>query len=244
MNLRLSFFGLEDPVGKDLQGTTFTGSEWFRRNGQVIGVVKDFHFASLHDKVQPVVFYLASAQTESCAWMEVRILSENMQRTIESMKTVWANVAGTRPFEFEFMDDAVASHYQAEDRFLKVFTTFSVLSIMLGGLGLFGLTAFAAKRRTKEIGIRRVMGASTATLIKVLSADFLKLVLIANVLAWPVTGWLMHQWLERQFAFHTPLPWWAFLVSGIVTVIIAFFSVSSRAFRAARGNPVNSLRDE
>lgn len=239
----VKFFGIEDPVGKYLQGTTFTGSEWFRRDGEIIGVVKDFHFASLHDKVQPVVFYLASAQTESCSWMEVRILSDDMPKTIASLKTAWANVAGQRPFEFEFMDEAVAEHYQAEDRFLKVFTTFSVLSIMLGGLGLFGLTAFAAKRRTKEIGIRRVMGASTATLIKVLSADFLKLVLVANIIGWPVASYFMKQWMAN-FAYHAPMPVWVFIGTGIGVLVIAFLCVLYHSLKVSRTSPVRSLRSE
>ena len=239
----VKFFGIEDPVGKDLQGSTFTGSQWFRRNGRIIGVVKDFHFASLHDKVEPVVFYLASDQTESPWWLEVRILSENMPETIEAMKTVWATVAGERPFEFEYMDEAVANHYQAENRFLKIFTTFSVLSIMLGCLGLFGLTAFAAKRRTKEIGIRRVMGASTATLIRVLSGDFLKLVLIANLIGWPIASYFMTRWMTN-FAYRAPIPVWAFIVTAIAVLLIAFLCILYHAAKASTISPVKSLRSE
>lgn len=239
----VKFFGIDDPVGKDLQGSTFTGSKWFRRNAKIIGVVKDFHFASLHDKVEPVVFYLASDQTESYWWLEVRILSGNMPKTIESLKSVWTDVAGERPFEFEFMDEAVANHYKAEDRFLKIFTTFSMLSIMLGGLGLFGLTAFAAQRRTKEIGIRRVMGANTATLIKVLSADFLKLVLIANLIGWPIASYFMTQWMAN-FAYHTPMPLWAFIGTGIAVLVIAFLCILYHSLKVSMISPVKSLRSE
>jgi putative ABC transport system permease protein len=239
----VKFLGMHDPVGKNLQGTTFTGSKWFLRDGQVIGVVKDFHFASLHDKVQPVVFYLASEQTEPCRWIEVRIMSENIPHTIESLKTVWANVAGERPFEFEFMDEAVASHYQAEDRFLKIFTTFSVLSIILGGLGLFGLTAFAAKRRTKEIGIRRVMGASTAMLIKILSMDFIKLVLVANIIGWPVAFYFINQWMAN-FAYRTSMPVWAFIGTGIAVLLIAFLCILYHSLKVSRTSPVKSLKSE
>jgi putative ABC transport system permease protein len=239
----VKFFGLEDPVGKHLQGSTFTGSKWFSRDGEIIGVVKDFHFASLHAKVEPVVFYLASEQTESYWWLEVRVQTANMQGTIESLKAVWDNVAGERPFEYEFMDEAVANHYQAEDRFLKIFTTFSVLSIMLGGLGLFGLTAFAAKRRTKEIGIRRVMGASTATLIKVLSSDFIKLVLIANLIGWPIASYFMSKWMTN-FAYNTPMPVWAFIATGIAVLLIAFLCILYHSLKVSRINPVRSLRSE
>lgn len=239
----VKFLGIDDPVGKDLQGSTFTGSKWYRRTGKIIGIVKDFHFASLHNKVQPVVFYMPSEQTEAPAWLEVRILSINMPTTIETLKNVWAEVAGDRPFEFEFMDEAVANHYQAENRFLKVFTTFSVLSIMLGGLGLFGLTAFAAKRRTKEIGIRRVMGASTATLIRVLSADFIKLVLIANFIGWPVALYFMTQWMTN-FAYHTSIPLWAFIDTGIAVLLIAFLCILYHSLKVSRVSPVRSLRTE
>lgn len=239
----VKFFGLENPVGRDLQGSAFNGSEWFTRKGKIIGVVKDFHHASLHDKVQPVVFYLASEQTELYRWLEVRILSDNMVETTASLKTVWDKIAGDRPFEFEFMDEAVANHYQAEDRFLKIFTIFSVLSIMLGGLGLFGLTAFSAKRRTKEIGIHRVMGASTAMLIKILSIDFLKLVLIANLIGWPIAYYFMNEWMTN-FAYHTAVSVWTFVVTGAAVFVIAFLCLLYHSIKVSRISPVKSLRSE
>jgi putative ABC transport system permease protein len=239
----VKFFGLDNPVGTDLQGSAFNGSQWFTRHAKVIGVVKDFHFASLHDKVEPVVFYLASEQTELYRWLEVRIKSNNMTTTIESLKNVWTKIAGDRPFEFEFMDEAVANHYQAEDRFLKIFTIFSVLSIMLGGLGLFGLTAFSAKRRTKEIGIHRVMGASTAMLVKILSVDFLKLVLIANIIGWPVAYYFMNQWMTN-FAYHTSVSVWIFITTGVAVLVVAFLCLLYHSIKVSRINPVKSLKSE
>jgi putative ABC transport system permease protein len=239
----VKFLGLTDPVGKDLSGTTFTGSKWFRRDATIIGVVKDFHYASLHDKVQPVVFYLASEQTENLSWMEVRINSENMQETIAAIEDTWKTVANDRPFHFEFMDDAVAAHYEAEDRFLKIFTTFSVLSIMLGGLGLFGLTAFMAKKRTKEISIRRVMGASVPTLIRIMSTDFLQLVLIANVVGWPIAYYFMHKWMEN-FAYHAPINVSIFIGTALAVLAIAFLCVLYHSLKVSRINPVKSLRSE
>jgi putative ABC transport system permease protein len=239
----VKFFGLDNPVGTDIQGSAFNGSQWFTRNAKVIGVVKDFHFASLHDKVEPVVFYLASEQTELYRWLEVRIKSNNMTTTIESLKNVWDKIAGDRPFEFEFMDEAVANHYQAEDRFLKIFTIFSVLSIMLGGLGLFGLTAFSAKRRTKEIGIHRVMGASTAMLVKILSVDFLKLVLIANIIGWPVAYYFMNQWMSN-FAYHTSVSVWIFIATGVAVLGVAFLCLLYHSIKVSRINPIKSLKSE
>lgn len=239
----VKFLNMENPVGSYLLGTKFTGSHWSVCNGEVIGVVKDFHFASLHTKVAPTVFYLASDSTEMVGWMEVRIASEDMQKTISSIEGVWRNVAGDRPFIFEFMDEAVDRHYRAEDRFLKIFTTFSMLSIMLGGLGLFGLTAFMAKRRTKEIGIRRVMGASTGILIRLLSKDFLKLVLIANLIGWPIAWYFMNNWL-KNFAYQVSISVWIFLGTGAAVVMIAFGCVLYHSLKVSRINPVNSLRNE
>jgi putative ABC transport system permease protein len=239
----VKFLGIDNPVGKNLMGTTFTGSQWFRRNGEIIGVVKDFHFASLHDKVQPVVFYLASEQTEGYNWLEVRISSDNMPKTMKSLELVWNSFAGGRPFEFEFMDEAVARHYEAEERFLKIFTTFSVLSIMLGGLGLFGLTAFMTKRRTKEIGIRRVMGASVPALIGLLSADFLKLVLIANAIGWPIAWYFMTDWLGG-FAYRVDINPLIFMATGIVVLLIAFLCILYHSLKVSRVNPVKSLKNE
>jgi putative ABC transport system permease protein len=239
----VDFLNLKDPVGQHLFGTTFTGSQWFRRNGVIVGVVKDFHFASLHTKVSPTVFYLGSDRTEGLGWMEVRIASDNLPGTIESIRSTWAHIAGDRDFIFEFMDEAVARHYQAEERFLKIFTTFSMLSVMLGGLGLFGLTAFMAKRRTKEIGIRRVMGATTGLLIRLMSKDFLKLVLIANLIGWPIAWYFMNDWL-KSFAYQTTISPWVFAGTGVAVLLIAFGSILYHSLRAATTNPVNSLRSE
>ncbi|HZY81705.1 MAG TPA: ABC transporter permease [Cyclobacteriaceae bacterium] len=239
----VDFLNMKDPVGQDLIGTTFTGSKWFLRQGVVVGVVKDFHFASLHTKVGPTVFCLGSNQTETLGWMEVRISSENMPETVEAIKSTWARIAGDRDFIFEFMDEAVAKHYQAEDRFLKIFTTFSMLSIMLGGLGLFGLTAFMAKRRTKEIGIRRVMGASTGILIQLMSKDFLKLVAIANLIGWPIAWYFMNNWL-KNFAYQTSISVWVFVGTGVAVLAIAFGSILYHSLKVATTNPVRSLRSE
>jgi putative ABC transport system permease protein len=237
------FLNLKDPVDKDLLGVTFNNKEWFRRDGKVIGVVKDFHLASLHEKVQPIVFYLASEKTEGTTWMEIRVKSDDLPNAIESLKGTWDKVANGNPFEFEFMDDAVAQHYQAEDRFLKIFTTFSMLSIMLGGLGLFGLTAFMAKRRTKEIGIRRVLGATTSTLIRLMSKDFIALVLIANIIGWPIAWYFMNKWLA-DFAYKAPISPLVFIGTGIAVLLIAFLCVLYHSLKVSRINPVNSLRSE
>ncbi len=185
------FLNYKDPVGAPLSGGAFTGSKWTEKHARIVGVVKDFHFASLHTPIAPVVFALGSDITENYVWMEVKIASKNGRETIDHLKKVWDKMAPERPFQFEFMDASIQQNYQAEDRFLKIFIVFSILSIVIGGLGLFGLTALMTKRRTKEVGIRRIIGASTAALIGILSKDFLKLVLISNLIGWPVAYYLM-----------------------------------------------------
>ncbi len=237
------FLELEKPVGTFMFGTTFNGSVWSEKNAHIIGVVKDFHLASLHTKVGPVVFSLASEMTESLDWMEVRIANENVSETIESLKKVWAKLAPERPFQYEFMDDILQQNYQAEERFLKIFVTFSILSILLGCLGLFGLTAFMTKRRTKEIGIRKILGASTRKLIGILSIDFLRLVIIANVIGWPIAFYMMNNWLQN-FAYQTTISFWIFLWTGLAAVIIAFMAILYHSLKASRANPVKALRYE
>jgi putative ABC transport system permease protein len=235
--------GLKDPVGKPLLGYAFTGSVWTEKKATIIGVVNDFHFASLHSNVEPVVFSLASEITSPLSWMQVRIKGENIRNTIESLKGTWTTLAPDRPFQFEFMDDALRQNYYAEERFLRVFIAFSVLSILLGCLGLFGLTAFMTKRRTKEIGIRKILGASTGRLIGVLSSDFLKLVIVANIIGWPVAYYLMNNWLQN-FAYQTRISLWIFFGTGVAALIVAFVAVLYHSLNASLANPVKALRYE
>lgn len=237
------FLDLDNPVGTPLFGYAFTGSVWSEKNARVIGVVKDFHLASLHTKVAPVVFSLASEIAEPLNWIEVRISSNNVRETIESLKQVWTRIAPERPFQFEFMDEDLQQQYKAEDRFLKIFISFSVLSVVLGGLGLLGLTAFMAKRRTKEIGIRKVLGASTLKLISILSIDFLKLVVIANVIGWPIAYYLMNNWL-KNFAYQTTISLWIFIGTGLAALIIALMAILYHSLKVSRANPVRALRYE
>lgn len=206
----------------------------------IIGVIHDFNFQSLKDSIQPVALVLGREPN----WeMAIRLKKGQETKALEKIRGLWLKYAPDAPYDYTFLDKNFEEKLATEKKIGLLFLLFTILAIFIACLGLFGLATFTAELRTKEIGIRKVMGASAQNIVAMLNKDFLKLVLIANVLAWPVTGWLMQKWLE-QFAFHTALPWWAFLASGVVTVIIAFISVSSRAFRAAQGNPVNSLRDE
>ncbi|OEK00790.1 hypothetical protein BFP97_04380 [Roseivirga sp. 4D4] len=239
----VNFFGFEEPVGASLRGSAYTGSQWSQKNAKVIGVVKDFHFASLHSEIRPTVFSLNSEATWGLNFMSVRVAPGDLQNTIAKIEETWRQFAGAIPFDFTFLDEDVNQHYQAEDRFLKVFTSFSFLSIIIGCLGLFGLTAFMMKQRTKEIGIRKVLGAEVFGLVNTLSKDFLKLVLVANVLGWPLAYYLMDKWLQN-FAYSNGISWKVFFWTGLGAVVIAFVSVAYHAVKTARMNPVNSIRYE
>ena len=234
---------MDRPIGEPITGYTFTGSKWYERNAQIIGVVKDFHFASLHTEVGPIIFSLASPTTEACRWMEVRIANTHAHETIEFIEQQWKMIAPERPFQFQFMNEDLELNYLAEARFLKIFEMFSILSIILGALGLFGLMAIMARRRTKEIGIRKIVGASTFRLIKVLSVDLLKLVVISNFIGWPIAYYFMNQWLQN-FAYQTTIPIWIFFLTGLATTIIAFAAILYHTLRASLANPVSALRCE
>lgn len=236
-------FALSDPIGKEMFGAAFNGTNWNLMHGQIVGVVRDFHFSSLHSKVEPVVFTLASEITEPVTWMEVRINGSDVQKAISDIEHVWTTIAGSRPFHFEFTDENLEQYYQAEKKFMNLFITFSSLAIMLGALGLFGLTAFMTRRRTKEIGIRKVIGASVSGLIMLLSRNFLVLVLIANVIGAPIAWYLMSEWL-KNFAFQTSISMWTFFGTCLVAMLIALSAILFHALKASNANPVKALRSE
>lgn len=239
----VDFFNLEDPIGKGLSGGAYTGEQWTTKNAKIIGVVKDFHFASLHSEIRPTVFSLNSDVTWGLNFMSVRIAPENISETLSTIEEAWQGFAGEEPFDFTFLDEDIDQHYQAEDQFLKVFTSFTFLSIIIGCLGLFGLTAFMMRRRTKEIGIRKVLGANIPGLVTVLSKDFLKLVLIANLLGWPLAYYLMDRWLQN-FAYSNGISWYVFATTGGGALLIAFISVAYHSVKTANTNPVKSIRYE
>ncbi len=236
------FLGVED-VGDGLYGSAFTGADWSVKKAKVVGIVKDFHFASLHSQVRPTVFSLSSEITTPLNWIKIRISPNDIQGTLEHLENTWASLNPDRPFRYEFMEDALSDHYNSEEQFLQVFSSFSLLSIFIGCLGLFGLTALVMKRRTKEIGIRKVLGASIPGLLKILSKDFLILVLIANSLGWPITIWLMEDWLQN-FAYQVPISWWLFALTAVGAILVAFLTIIYHSVKVAIANPVNSLRYE
>jgi putative ABC transport system permease protein len=174
--------------------------------------------------------------------MAIRV-NGNVDERIASIRTLYKKYAPDAPFQYSLVQNNFESQHATEKRIGMLFIFFTVLAIIIACLGLFGLATFTAQQQRKAIGIRKVLGASIVNIVSLLNKEFLKLVLIANLCAWPVAWWLMRGWLN-QFAYHVSVPWWTFAIAGIITFIISFISISYKAFQAAGGNPVNSLRNE
>jgi putative ABC transport system permease protein len=225
-------WGPEEAIGKKM----FLGEG---RPGEVKAVVKDFHFESLHNPVQPIVLFPGGWSNT----LIVKTSGRNLTQTINFITNKWKEFAPHRPFEYRFMEEDYQQMYTTELRTGKVFNIFSVIAILLACLGLFGLSAYAAKQKIKEIGIRKVMGASAGNITLLLSGNFLKLVFIAFLIAAPAAWFAMYKWLQ-SFAYRIDFGWWVFIVAGMLTLIIAMFTVSFQAIKAAVANPVKSLKSE
>lgn len=207
---------------------------------EVIGIIKNFNFQSLKDPIQPLAIVLGYEPN----WeMAIRLKETAGQEAVDEIQTIYKKYAPDAPFEYTFLKQNFDKKVERERMIGLLFMLFTILAILVACLGLFGLATFTAEQQKKAIGIRKVLGATIPEIVEMLNRDFLKLVLIANLIAWPVSWWIMSQWLA-QFAFHISLPWYIFVLSGAITVLIAFFSVSFQALKAASGNPVNSLRNE
>ena len=221
-----------EAVGKKM----FLGED---RPGEVKAVVKDFHFASLHNPIEPLVMFPGG-------WgnlLMVKVSGKNLPQTISFLEGKWKQLASHRPFEYRFMDGDFNKLYNSETRIAKVFNIFSAIAVVLACLGLFGLSAYSARQRIKEIGIRKVLGASAGNITLLLSNSFIRLVLIAFVISCPLVWFVMNKWLE-DFAYRINISWWMFLAAGVLTLLIALVTVSFQAIKAAVANPVKSLRTE
>jgi putative ABC transport system permease protein len=205
----------------------------------VIGVVEDFHYESLRSTIGPLVMYLG----ESTGLMSFRITTEDVTGAIGLLEARWKEFLPNQPFEYMFMDERFDSLYRAEQRIGKIFGVFASLAIIIGCLGLFGLAAFTAEQRTKEIGIRKVLGASAPGIIQLLLREFVILVGIANLVAWPIAYFVMRRWLQ-DFAYRVSPSVWIFVLAGMLTLFIALFTVSFQAVKAALADPIRSLRYE
>jgi len=204
----------------------------------VIGVVKDFNFQSLHEPITPLLMTL-----EPDWGLIFKVKTADIKSLLATMKTKWDQFNTGEPFNFTFMDDLYNKTYAAEQNTGTILNIFALLTILVACLGLFGLATYTAEQRTKEIGIRKVLGASVTSVTKMLSKDFIKLVFIACLIAFPLSWWAMNKWLQ-SFAYRIQISWWIFLAAGIIAILIAVITVSFQAIKAAMANPVKSLRSE
>lgn len=209
--------------------------------GKVIGVVKDFHFESLHQAIIPLLFQLPSQGFYGR--LSIKISGTNVQSAINTIQSTWQRYLPETPFDFTFLDTKFDQLYRSEQQQGNLFTIFSCIAIFIACLGLFGLSAFTITQRVKEIGVRKVLGASVPQIVIELSRDFLKLVLIATIIAFPIAWYSMSKWL-LDFAFRINISWWIFLIAGIIALLIAFATISFQSIKAALTNPVKSLRSE
>jgi len=224
--------GLHDPVGKRFR--------MWEIEGKIIGVVKDFNFRPLHTRIEPLIL---TPTVMPYTYLIVRISSENYASAIKYLEGVWNRLNPEYPFDFHFVDADFERLYWDEQRLGKIFGYFTCLSIFIACLGLYGLAAFVTEQKTKEIGIRKVLGASILGITAMLSKEFTKWVLLANMIAWPVAYFVMNMWLQN-FAYRTSIKLWTFILSSVLALIIAMLTVSYQSIKAALVNPVDSLRYE
>ncbi len=221
-----------DAVGKRFR-------QW-GREGKIIGVMKDFHFRSLQQEIKPLSMRI---EPNGCHLISANITGNNVPATLAAIEEKWKTLIPNRPFNYFFLDEFFDRQYRSEQRFGNLFLNFAILAIFISCLGLLGLASYSTYQRTREIGIRKVMGASVSGIVHLLSKEFLALLFIAFVIASPIAWLVMHRWLE-DFSYRIGIHWWIFMVSGMIAFLVAIFTVSFQAIRAALVNPVISLRTE
>ena len=230
--------GVPSPViGQRILWSTDGDTSYYLK---LIGVAKDFHFASFKSEIKPFAFIMNPYRRD---YLNIKLSTQNLSATIRQIEDKWKTFAPDRPIQYSFLDETFARLFKAEANFQKVFVVLVVLSIVISCLGLFALAAYTAEQRTKEIGIRKVLGASVAGIIAMLTKDFLKLVIISILIASPLAYLAMNKWLQ-DYAYRIQIEWWVFLIAGLVAVLIAIITISFQAIKAALANPVKSLRAE
>lgn len=224
--------GLKDPIGKHFS--------FQKTNGTIIGVIKDFHFASLREKIAPAIFFYRPANYQT---LYVKTSTKNAAAAIAAAETQFKQYNGEYPFSYTFLDDMFNNLYKGEQREGTLFNYFAGMAILISSLGLLGLATYTAQVRTREIGVRKVLGASVTGVVSLLAKDFIKLVLIAIVVATPLAWYVMANWLEA-FAYRIPISWSVFVLAAFIAIVIAFVTISFQSIKAALANPVKSLRSE
>ena len=229
---RLGLTSPEDAVGKAI--------EFDVERGRVVGVVKDFHMKSLHQTIAPMIIgggeYVGT-------FISIRIRPDNFVATLDFINEKWKEINPDHPFTYTFLDEDFEALYRDEEKMGGLLGAFCLMAVFIACLGLFGLAAFTARQRTREIGIRKVLGASESGMVLLLAGEFIKLVLLANVIAWPIAWLIMRTWLQN-FAYHVDMGADIFVLSGVLALLLALVTVGYQAVKAGLANPVNSLRYE
>ena len=235
----VSQIGWENPIGKKFSLPDMRQRGAFI-DGEIIGVVRDFHMRSLREKIEPLLIHIDPMMISSIV---LRIQPNTISETLAAIETTWSSIIPGTAFEYSFIDEKFGEYFRAEEKLGLLLSIFSVLAIFVACLGLFGLASFTTEQRTKEIGIRKVMGASVRGILFLLSKEFLKWVVISNIIAWPIAWFLMKRWLQN-FAYHTDIQVWILGLSLIISLVIAVFTIIFQALKAAMSNPANCLRYE
>ena len=236
----IKLLGWENPLGM-----TFTEpdpgtdrSEWVSR--KVVGVIEDFHFETLHRVIGPLIIYNSNEDPNLAI---LRLSTNNITGTVERIKDKWGEITQGQPLNFLFVNDEFDEMYRAEERMGKLALYFSILAIFIGCMGLFGMSSYAAEQRTKEIGIRKVLGATVPNILRLLSKEVLILIAVSFVIAWPVAFYALNRWLQN-FAYRIHLDIYIFVFAGLIALVIALLTISFQSVKAALANPVKSLKYE
>lgn len=228
--------GLDSPVGEKFR--------LLDRSGRIIGVVKDFHFDSLRSEIAPLILMkMPYSYWDYRNYIFVRINSRNMQNTLQALEKKWHKLVPAYPFVFNFLDATIDNLYRSEKKLAKILRSFTLIALLISCLGLFGLASYMVENRTREIGVRKVLGAPVSGIVVSFSKEFTKLVLLANIIAWPTAYFVMSKWLQN-FAYHLPIRIETFIISGSLAFLLALFTVGYQSIKAAVANPVDSLRYE
>jgi putative ABC transport system permease protein len=224
--------GLKDPVGKSFV--------FHDRKGMITGVTKDFHFQNLHKKIEPMILYYG---TDWRQVLYIKTTAKDASKAVAAMEKIWKRYNPDYAFEYKFLDNAFENNYRTDIRVGKLFNCFALIAILISCLGLFGLVTYTAETKVKEIGVRKVLGASVGSIVNMLSKDFLKLIIVAAAIAFPLAWWALNKMME-QYSYRAPMHWWIFALAGGITLLIALFTIGFQAIKAAMANPVKSMRTE
>jgi putative ABC transport system permease protein len=232
-------FGFENPIGKSFR-FPISENETDDPKLEIIGVCEDFHYASLHHKVKPIIIW---KDQNLDRFVSIRVDGKDQAAIIEMISKKWQEIYPDYPFEYFFLENQYDNLYKADVKVGKVFTAFTILAIFIACLGIFGLTSYTTEKRTKEIGIRKVLGANVSSIMKLISLEYLIPILISAVISIPISWYFINNWLQ-DFSYRINIQWFIFILSTIIAFIIALIAINAKAWFAARKNPVDSIRYE